>query len=1834
MNLETKLQEAIKQWRDDLIDLGLRNPLINFRQRNTSTLDLSSQPLSEIFPRINSRKPSFLVGTKPAIPDAGVTDDDLEAQALKLEEYFDYSKHPDSLFLARTQREVDKTVRYMAALASRSFLDKGFNPLHLALGGLKWADDTGEARLAPLLLVPVKFTRPGPRQPHALETSEEDIVVNPALVIKLQEYGIVLPSDVDVEGVFESSGIEAALDLFHGVSFPDGWQIENTSALALFSFQKEAMFRDLLHNERSVLENPLVRALGSGGLNAEENFFFDPVDEAEIDVVAPPESTPLILDSDSSQRAAVEAAMQGRSFVLDGPPGTGKSQTIANMVGALISQGKSVLFVSEKIVALEVVKKRLDERGLGSLLLEIHSSKTPRKEVAQTLGRSLQNRLRVPDAMSDSEVEAVQDARFRLSDYANAMNERRQPLDKSVYDALGLIEQFGGFTATPEPNVDFAGLSRADFERLSDSSDSLDKHWDLFLEGAEAAWFGLERQTEIAFNLEALSTALDEYERNYDYLYSLATNLRLQGTFDFGSLTDLLETWSTGNSEFRSKEWLTEVNPDLVKRNLVGLRGTAKKIEALRGLFRSHLGASWDLVPGDMTVVTKSNFTAINEHFEGIESVSTDRLARIVDIGTEITKTLAKLNDALPAFSSSAGLSGIDSLKNLEAYPRSLEILISDNCPPTDWLSSKTSLRNAEGALNELESGVTAVIDAARNAEGFSHEVMQLDLDTLRRFFAENSGFFDRFSSHYRRHKQSLKKTAITSKWSKILASLPAAISWQSAHRELAVLESQFAANLGGHYQGLNTRWENLRKIVERAQAFSAGITIERPEIFASQIESQKFVTSAEHIMALMGELRGLIEAMKETTGSDFSRRVLRSGLDQLSEALNESLDFFHSAKDNSDQLNVHAGVTLKLIDLVEGFEALHQFRNLSSTLENDLSEISRVLQVAIPLEQFSTNPHSTVDRLEERREWTMALIERATARGDEKGVTRLLTQEEFEALVNCVISPELSSAAARWSKASKQFIDAFSDERKPALYDSLHEFDSARKFIKKLRKDTPQIEAWLDLARSRDELIDAGMARVIDAADTLGLRTDRVAGFLKCAALRGWVDHVIGQDSRLQDQLFEDRDRLSQKFRDLDRELADLSIANIVTNNHTRRPTTRLGQGKLIQREAEKKTRHLPVRTQIAQSEEVIKALHPCFMMSPLAVSQLLPHTIRFDVVIFDEASQVRPSDAINCIYRADTLIAAGDQKQLPPTNFFHSGTANEEDLEENVAGDWESILDLMKGSGAFNSLTLRWHYRSRHEHLIAFSNTSFYGGNLVTFPGAIDQSPHLGVKLIKVEDGVYRRANGSDNPREALRVAERIIHHFDSRPDKSLGVVAFSSKQRDTVEAAIALARKDRPDLDRFFESASTDRQQGFFVANLEQVQGDERDVIIFSVGYGPDENGKIHKNFGPVSRNGGERRLNVAFTRARELVEVVSSMDAGTLGRVGPGPAQHLRRYLDFAERGPAALAMELEGDRAFPESPFEEAVISEITSWGYQAVPQVGVAGYRIDIGITHPQSTGTFILGVECDGAMYHSSRTARDRDRLRHEILEGLGWRIHHIWGTSWYRQRSSEIEKLRDLLDNLSKDAPQGLVQYKKDVSPSPVVVAFEDIEERESVDWVFDYEAATVGKLPGWLDLSDKSNAHHLVELVTNVVSVEQPVHEEILLQRVREAADIGRVGNRIQKTLRAALRRAQVQHQDDFLWIDAEPEVRVRRASQSGSRAIRHIHPQELEAAVLGVTRDAVALDKKQLVEGVSRLFGWQRKGAQISAELEKVIDALVETGRLISSDSGLSLGIPDS
>ena len=490
-----------------------------------------------------------------------------------------------------------------------------------------------------------------------------------------------------------------------------------------------------------------------------------------------------------------------------------------------------------------------------------------------------------------------------------------------------------------------------------------------------------------------------------------------------------------------------------------------------------------------------------------------------------------------------------------------------------------------------------------------------------------------------------------------------------------------------------------------------------------------------------------------------------------------------------------------------------------------------------------------------------------------------------------------------------------------------------------------------------------------------------------------------------------------------------------------------------------------------------------------------------------------------------AGSSIVAGDQKQLPPTDFFTR--ADDAESEDDDIDSFQSVLDLCKSAGGLRSLPLNWHYRSRHEDLITYSNYRFYEGKLKTFPGAAFDSANLGVEHFLVS-GEYRRAGSRDNPIEAQKVAERVVHHVNNRPGMSLGVVTFSAAQEDAVRAAIETRSKQNPEIAGLLEE--TDRLGGFFIKSLENVQGDERDVIIFSVGYGPDENGKFTMNFGPLNREGGWRRLNVAITRARQRVEVISSFTAGQISETNSEGVRHLRGYLDFAQRGRTALAHEAPGSLGDADSVFEEQVAQVIRSWGYSADTQVGAAGYRIDIAVRHPHREGEYALAVECDGAAYHSARVARDRDRLRQQVLEGLGWTVHRIWGISWWRDRSTQTERLRAAIETAIAGAGPAVVAVPK---PQPVAIEFEDRdpEAEATPEWATVYQAMSDTADEQYFDAKSVEARPALRRYFEKLLRVEAPIHEEVLFERFRRAWHIGRVGSQIRSNVLQVLPKVRV-------------------------------------------------------------------------------------------------------
>lgn len=450
-----------------------------------------------------------------------------------------------------------------------------------------------------------------------------------------------------------------------------------------------------------------------------------------------------------------------------------------------------------------------------------------------------------------------------------------------------------------------------------------------------------------------------------------------------------------------------------------------------------------------------------------------------------------------------------------------------------------------------------------------------------------------------------------------------------------------------------------------------------------------------------------------------------------------------------------------------------------------------------------------------------------------------------------------------------------------------------------------------------------------------------------------------------------------------------------------------------LIRHEVTKKTKHIPVRKLLKRAGSAIQTLKPCFMMSPMSVAQYLePGNFDFDLVIMDEASQIKPEDALGAIARGTTFVVVGDPKQLPPTSFFNKVLEDED--EEDMVGlqDSESILESVMS--IFKTRRLRWHYRSKHESLIAFSNKHFYDSDLVLFPSPFKASDEFGVKLHKVLRG---RFNNRRNIEEAQDVARSAAKHLLDNPNESIGIVAMNAEQRDEIERQLDQLSKDQPAIAEAIE-INKESADPIFIKNLENVQGDERDVIYISMTYGPEQiGGKTMQRFGPINSDVGWRRLNVLFTRSKKRMHIFSSMASWDVVSDTNRGVRSLRAFLEYAEKG--HLHNSVVTNKA-ADSDFELSVMKILADNGFACEPQLGVAGFFLDLAVRDPGNPGRFLMGIECDGATYHSAKSARDRDHLRQEILEGLGWTIRRIWSTDWFRNPQAQIKPILNELNQL----------------------------------------------------------------------------------------------------------------------------------------------------------------------------------------------------------------------
>jgi very-short-patch-repair endonuclease len=572
-------------------------------------------------------------------------------------------------------------------------------------------------------------------------------------------------------------------------------------------------------------------------------------------------------------------------------------------------------------------------------------------------------------------------------------------------------------------------------------------------------------------------------------------------------------------------------------------------------------------------------------------------------------------------------------------------------------------------------------------------------------------------------------------------------------------------------------------------------------------------------------------------------------------------------------------------------------------------------------------------------------------------------------------------------------------------------------------------IQPWCLWRNARDQAIAQGLQGLVATIQSGRVPLAHISAHFEFSYRHWWVKKTIDNDPILRGFSSADHERTIDEFRQADARFQELTERYIVAKLSGRIPhpsgvvagtDTELGR---LRRELQKQRRHIPVRQLVRSIPTLLPKLKPCLLMSPLSVAQYLDAGYQqFDLVVFDEASQIPVWDAVGAIARGRQLAVVGDPKQLPPTNFFQKSTGSDgSGAGDDEVEDLESILDECLGAG-MNQQRLEWHYRSRHESLITFSNVNYYDSTLITFPSPVTND--VAVRVERVH-GTYDRGASRTNRAEAEAVVNGIEAHYidDSRKHLTLGVVTFNQPQQALIETLLDARCRNSPTLD---QAIAANSNEPLFIKNLENVQGDERDVIFFSITFGVDAAGKTSMNFGPLNGEGGHRRLNVAISRAREAVVIYSTLmpEQIDLAKVRAAGVRDLKNYLEFALKGPRALIEQSTPTGREPDSPFEDAVIGMLRDRGWTIHPQVGCSGYRIDIGVVDPRAPGRYLAGIECDGRSYHSGANARDRDRLRQHVLEGLGWRIRRVWSTNWWMDPKGEIEAISTWLQKIVDEA------------------------------------------------------------------------------------------------------------------------------------------------------------------------------------------------------------------
>lgn len=1782
-------------WQRKLLDLSMRNNLLNFKLGKKSIRLEAPNPglLEDLLADGHSLKllprPPLMDGADPRnqVIHEGRAREDLQREhALDALRKFEVFVNVETVDLETRLVELYRTAR-------TSMQEGGSNTLFLALGFLSWnRDDKDKKNLrAPLILIPITLTRKSVRSGFMLSLHEDAALFNPTLVEMLrQDYHLFL-GIADSELPKDEHGLDVAkiwTSVSAAVKDIKGWEVIEDVVLSTFSFSKYLMWKDLSERIDQLKQNAVVRHLIDTPRDAYSGSADFP-NPRNLDWEYTPEQTFCPLPADSSQLAAVMATSRGKDFVLIGPPGTGKSQTIANLIAQSLAEGKRVLFVSEKIAALDVVYRRLRDVGLGDFCLELHSNKARKLDVLDQLRKSW-------DAKGDVDAEVWKEEATRLKILRNQLNLYVERLHYRHRNGLDPYAATGRIVAGQE--VPAVTLSWPSFD-WHDSTQLL-----------------------------ALRELADRLDIN-----AQATCIESMAQHPLGQV--LRHDWSPG--------W---------QQSLIDLcRGIAPKV----GLFdetASDLCAAIGMpTPAELerhacdALSTLALTLPLAAGHDWRFALSPDARSLVVSMqeGAALVAKYYQITDHLAQSWPQQTIADIHRGVALLAQIRTLTEQLS-----MPWSKSIDDEVGSGIALLEKHIQVKSLLSIP-----YSEDVMSLDINHIQsEWVAASSAVWP--ASWLRKRKIVAMMTPFMAGHQKadFMADFAYLTELQALQKSITNLAGLSVAT--GHYwAGLQTRLVDVRA----ARAFQTVLGFARShtqwnEDGLAPVGDGRCGNQMLNDLARARELQSLDQKIDALQNLNIASDSLWRGHETDLATIDAALVFQHA---RAQAKAGHAWSKSGLGAIADG--------RCGTALLNDLSNMNILLSLEQEIISYDALRTSTY-RLWSGIKSNLPEIESAIAfhaslapaiailcKIPDPG---LATQNALGRLLgegNALLSPgaQFADAAQAYLSARKAvqhasatFIDLIgTDQENKTVIQNLSSAELAEK-CQQIVGAQARLRAWCAWRKVRDEAVLAGLGSIVATIENGHIAHGSVRELFETNYCRWWLNALVDNDSVLRDFVSAEHEKRIKDFQILDDRFIGLSQALVRARLCAELPdqdsVSKNSEWGILRYEMQKKARHLPLRELMGRIGGSLGKLTPCLLMSPLSIAQYLAaDTAPFDIVVFDEASQIPVWDAIGAIARGRQVVMVGDPKQLPPTNFFDRATTDLDEDDEGGESNLESILDECLGAN-LPTMNLSWHYRSRNESLIAFSNHRYYGGGLVTFPSPVT---HDGaVSFHYIENGVYEKGGARINKNEAKLLVENITKRL-KQPDfkesgLTIGVVTFNTEQQRLIEDLLDEERRQDPALESYFAESAI---EPLFVKNIESVQGDERDIIYFSITYGPALDSTVSMNFGPMNKQGGERRLNVAITRARHELRIYSSLrpEQMDLARTQAAGVRDLKHFLQFAERGSIALAEADAGSVGEFESPFEKAVALALAAKGWWVKPQIGVSAFRIDLGIVDPEAPGSYLAGIECDGATYHRSATAKDRDKLREQVLRGLGWEIVRIWSTDWWIDWTGTLNKVHSRLEVLlairraRRAADAGLaVILASAVNADEVVIDSTNHSESEdppmlsqknenlevSVNasakpqtYARHSEHATVQDTPTNIlryveslpqvdsasKLADVFFAAHyeirLIELIKEVVEIEGPIKDEVLSRRIARAHGWQRTGARIHEYVASLASRHVHRTAEDagiFFWtsIDKESALSFRRPGPGTMRVVDEISLYELislanEITALGVNGEAAVI-----------------------------------------------------